>query len=118
MRMRDAEQRDVFLEVMWIDLNGTVFQLAAVFTPPNKKIVHEALCSFRKSLPDELKMVNQLELQIVRSQKSESIGQLSERTSNKLNVTLTALINDLKQDTTLDENRVIKIIRGVPYQVH
>ena len=118
MRLRDAERSDVFLEVMWIDLKGTVFQLAGVFTPPNKKIVHEALCSFRKSLPDELSMVNQLELQIVHSQKSESISQLSERTSNKLNVTLTALINDLKQDATLDENRVVKIIRGVPYQVH
>lgn len=118
MRMREAERRDVFLEVLWIELEGKVFQLAGVFTPPNRKVVHETLCSFRKSQSAELKMVNQLELQIVHSQKSESISQLSERTSNKLNLTLTALINDLKQESTLDENRVVKIIRGVPYQIH
>ena len=115
IRMREAERRDVFLEVMWISLDNKVFQLAGVFTPPNKKDVHETLCSFRKSHAEELKMVNRLELQIVHSQKSESISQLSERTSNKLNVTLTALINDLKQESTLEENSVMKIIRAVPY---
>ena len=118
MRMRDAEQRDVSLEIMWIEFNGTVYQLAGVSTPANKKVVHDALCSFKKSPPDELKLVNQLELQIVRSQKSETISQLSERTSNKLNISLTALINDLKVESPLDENRVVKIIRGVPYQIH
>jgi predicted Zn-dependent protease len=103
---------------LWIELGGKVFQLAGVFTQPNRNVVHETLCSFRKSQSGELKMVNQLELQIVHSQKSESISQLSERTSNKLNLTLTALINDLKQESIMDENRAVKIIRGVPYQVH
>ncbi|HEX6890840.1 MAG TPA: hypothetical protein VF141_09105, partial [Chryseolinea sp.] len=83
---------------------------------PNAKAVHQTLCSFRKSLDGELEMVNLFELQTVHSKKSETIGQLSERTSNKLNLSLTALINDLKQESTLDENTIIKIIRGVPYQ--
>ena len=62
-------------------------------------------------------MVNQYELQIVHSNKSETISQLSERTNNKLPLSLTALINDLKQESPLDENRTVKIIREVPYQV-
>ncbi len=107
MRLKEADYRsNALLEVIWIEFDGKVFQLAGVFTQPNEKVVHQALCGFRKSLQDELKLVNQLELQTVHSKKSETITQLSERTSNKLNLPLTALINDLKQESALDENRV------------
>jgi predicted Zn-dependent protease len=117
MRLKDADPRSsVLLEVMWIAFEDNVFQLAGVFTPPNAKVVHQTLSSFRKSSEGELKMVNLFELQTVHSKKSETISQLSERTSNKLNLSLTALINDLKQESSLDENTIIKIIRGVPYQ--
>jgi hypothetical protein len=40
-----------FFEVMLIKFEDNVFQLAGVFTKPNKKVVHHTLCSFRKSLP-------------------------------------------------------------------
>jgi predicted Zn-dependent protease len=119
IRLKEADYRsNALMEIMWISFKGNVYQLAGVFTQPNKKVVHQTLCSFRKSQPDELKMVTQFELQIIHSEKSETIGQLSERTSNKLNLPLTALINDVKQESTLDENRVVKIIQEVPYQVH
>ena len=117
MRLQETDRKDVFLEVIWIKFEDNVFQLAGVFTKPNNKVVHETLLTFRKSRTDELKMVNQYDLQIVHSNKSETISQLSERTNNKLPLPLTALINDLKPESPLDENRTVKIIRGVPYQV-
>ena len=116
IRLQETDRRDVFIEVMWIKFEDNVFQLAGVFTKPNKKVVHETLCNFRKSRTEELKMVKQYELQLVHSNKSETISQLSERTSNKLPLSLTALINDLKPETTLDENSTVKVILGTPYQ--
>jgi len=118
MRMKEADPRsNALLEIMWIEFEGKVFQLAGVFTQPNTKVVHQTLCSFRKSVEDELKIINLFELQTVYSNKSETIGQLSERTCNKLNLPLTALINDLKQESPLNDNRIVKIIRRVPYQI-
>jgi predicted Zn-dependent protease len=116
MRLQETERRDVFIEVMWIKFEDNVFQLAGVFTKPNGKVVHQTLCSFRKSLPEELKMVNLFELQIVHSNNSETISQLSDRTSNKLTLPLTALINDVKPESPLVENSIVKIIRGTPYR--
>ena len=106
---------DVFLDIIWVSLDEKIFQLAGVSTPPKRKVVNQTLYTFRKSTKDELNMINQLELQIVHSEKSETISQLSERTGNKLSVPLTALINDLSQDSSINENIGIKIIRAVPY---
>lgn len=109
---------EAFVELIWIQFEDKVVQLAGIFTPANRTAAHEALCSFRKPSQEELSSIDVFELRFVRSGKSETISQLSERTDNKLDLSLTSLINGVDQAGTLDEKMMVKIVRGVPYRVN
>jgi predicted Zn-dependent protease len=111
----ENRKKEILLELLWIELGGNVFELAGAFARPNKQVVHQALCSFRKSHTEELETIVQYELQFVHAKKNETIDQLSIRMGNKLNLALTALINDLDQKNPLTENIMVKIIRGTLY---
>ena len=117
LRLKSQDKKKVILlELLWIEFEGKVFSLAGAFAPPNKQVAHQALCSFRKSQKEELENVLLYELQVVHAKKSETIGQLSERTGNKLKLPLTAMINDLDEKNPLSENIMVKIIRSMPYK--
>ena len=119
LRLKSSDKnKEVLVALLWIEFEGKVFSLVGAFAPPNKQVVHEALCSFRKSQKEELETVVQYELQVVQAKKSETIDQLSERTGNKLKLPLTALINDMDQKNPLSENSQVKIIRSFPYNPH
>ncbi|HEX5169435.1 MAG TPA: M48 family metalloprotease [Cyclobacteriaceae bacterium] len=117
IRLKGVYKREeVFLELIWLKFEQNVFQLAGAFTPMNKTSAHHALCSFRKSTPEELKSVSLLELHFVQAKKSETLGELSDRTDNELTIPLTSLINDMDQKNVLNENEMVKIIKDVPYE--
>jgi predicted Zn-dependent protease len=107
--------RPIFLELLWLQFGDNVFSLASAFAPTHKQLVHQALCSFRKSYNEELERIVQYELRLVPAIKSETIGQMSERTGNKLTPALTAMINDLDEKSPLSENGMVKIIQSFPY---
>ena len=117
LRLKSKDVKaEAFVELIWIQYDSSVVQLAGICTPPNMAIVHQALFSFRKSSQQELSSVDFLELQFVRSNESETIGQLSVRTNNKLNLPLTSLINDVDQTSLLREKMMVKIVKDVPYK--
>lgn len=117
LRLKSKDVKaEAFVELIWVQYDSSIVQLAGVYTPPNMATAHKALFSFRKSSQQELSSVDFLELQFVRSNESETIEQLSARTNNKLNLPLTSLINDVDQASPLNEKMMVKIIKGVPYK--
>jgi predicted Zn-dependent protease len=115
LKSKDPKAK-AFVELIWLQFEEQVVQMAGVYTSSNKKVVQSALRSFRTSTSSELSSIDILELQFVLSNKSETIGQLSERTHNKLNLPLTSLINDVDTTNPLNEKMLVKIVRGMPYK--
>lgn len=104
------------MEIVWIDFNSQVFQLAAVSTAALAIVAHQSLTSFRVATIQEVAGILQYDLHIIRSNKGESIQQVSERTGNKLNPALTSIINGIGAGATLAENQPVKIIKARYYK--
>ncbi len=64
---------------------------------------------------DERSSVKETFVKVVKAKKGETLKQLSKRTGNKLNLELTAIINEHKKDDWLVKNELIKIVLDKPY---
>lgn len=104
------------MELIWIDFQEKVFFLAGISLPGREKITHDALCSFKRSTSAELNSVKLMEVELVTSRNNETIGQLSERTENKLALPMTSLYNNIVTDASLGEGLLIKIVRSRMYK--
>ncbi|HEX6223602.1 MAG TPA: M48 family metalloprotease [Chryseolinea sp.] len=117
LRLKRADKKgEVFLELLWVEFEGNVFSLAGAYAPPHKTVAHNSLCSFRKSHDEELANVVQYDLRVVQAEKNETLGQLSKRSDNRLNLGLMAVINDLDQKNPISENILVKIVRSRAYK--
>lgn len=117
LRLKSTDgKNEAIVEIVWIDFNSQVFQLAAVSTAALAIVAHQSLTSFRVATIQEVAGILQYDLHIIRSNKGESIQQVSERTGNKLNPALTSIINGIGAGATLAENQPVKIIKARYYK--
>ena len=71
--------------------------------------------SFRPLTAKEKKDFELVELEIVEARNGETLAQLSARTDNKLDLGMTAVLNDLFIDAQLESGQPVKIGKGRPY---
>jgi len=115
LRFTSMDKKEVAkVELIWIDYQGQVFQLAGVCLPSLMKPVHQSLCSFQKANRDQLDLVKLYQLHYVQSQ-NETLDQLSARTGNVLMPSLTAAINNLTPSARLMAGSGVKIVKSSPY---
>lgn len=117
LRMQTADEKNVaIMEIIWLDYQSEVLQLAGVSTVPLASTLHQSLVSFRNSTTKEKSSVQIYELHLAQSQPGETIKSLSERTGNRLKPELTSIINNVRVDSALSENQLIKVIKARPYR--
>ena len=64
----------------------------------------------------ERKEIKKTILKIVKARSGETLSELSERTSNVLDLDFLALINDLEKNDKLSENQLLKVGVAVQYK--
>lgn len=117
LRMKAADEKNVaIMEIIWLDYQSEVFQLAGVSTVPLASTLHQSLVSFRNCTATEKSSVQIYELHLAQSHPGETIKSLSERTGNRLKPELTSIINNIRGDSALSENQLIKVIKARPYK--
>lgn len=117
IRLKSTESKtEVIMEIIWLDFNSEVFQLAAVSNKELAPVAHQALASFRAATINEVSAVLAYELHVTLSNTDETIQQVSERTNNRLNSTLTSTINGVATDVKLGKDQPIKVIRARHYK--
>lgn len=117
LRARSTEgDQTALLEIIWISHNHSVYQLTGISMPSTRSNVHRSLVSFGPATRDEKALVKRYEIQIVKAHSYETITQLSRRTENKLNPSLTALFNNQSAESVLPEGSLIKIVKGEVYR--
>ncbi len=104
-------------EFIWVSYNGMVVQLAGVGAPALKKEIHQSLCSFRKANQEELNRLKLYELKVVKARSNETLEQVAGQMGNKLNPTMTAVINSRKVGSSLNKGELVKIVTMNPYQL-
>ena len=102
--------------LLWLRKGDNLFKITAVSNSHSRKTLLEIAQSLRVLTTEERESIMERFMKVVKTQKGETIATLSERTNNKLNSKLTALINDQKEDSVLKEGISIKIVVEQPYK--
>lgn len=117
IRLKSTQGKDeAIMEIIWLDFNSAVFQLAAVSSKELAPVAHQALTSFRAATIHEVAIVPIYQLHVALSNKEETIQHLSERTGNQINPGFTSIINGIAADASLGTNQPIKVIKVRAYK--
>lgn len=116
LRFRSVEKNDTALvDVVWIDFRNHVYQLVAIAKPALYSTTSTTLYSFKHFTPAERKQVMIYEMQIVPSQKGETLMQVADRSKNRLVPALLMLFNNGEAKEKLPSGKAIKIVAAKPY---
>ncbi len=119
LRMKSTDGKsEGIVELIWLDFQNNVVQLAGISTQPLWSTMHQSLCSFRNSTDQEKAGVLIFEMHIARSGENETLASVSERTQNRLNPEFTSLINSLSPQRSLERGQAIKVVKARPYRPH
>jgi len=115
LRAKSVEKDKVIItEIIFLTYHDNTFQLLGVGFSDMKKEIHKSLCSFRTSTMEEMRQLKIYELKIISAGANETIEKLTER-GNRLNPSMTAVINSRTNDIPFNKGALVKIVKVSPY---
>jgi len=105
----------VNLTIVFVDVNGVVFQMVGVATDPLKDTVSSSLNSIRSLTGEEQANITGLVLRVEAAEEGESLEAFNERTGNEWNASFTALMNNIPEDVLLKKGQYLKTVRSEAY---
>lgn len=116
LSFRSKEKNDTALvDIVWVEFRNHVYQLVAIANPQQYMAARTSLYSFKHATAAERKQVVIHEMQIVPSQKGETLQQVSERSDNRLIPDLLFLFNGTNAKDKLPQGKNVKVIVAKPY---
>lgn len=112
-----SKKDTMYAYALWLQIDSSLIKLMGIGPLDYLDTLKTSAASLRSLTTEEKKSINKDVLIIVKAQKGETIATLSKRTKNKLNLKLTALINDHKIEDKLTEGEQLKIVSEIPYFV-
>ena len=100
--------------MIWFTYQNLTFQLAGMWQGANKDTVDAALQSFSGVTTDELKKLRVLTLSLEKAKQGESIEDFSKRTGNAWRKDFFSVVNDLGDQSSLNEGQELKIAIWTP----
>jgi predicted Zn-dependent protease len=95
--------------VLWLTRDGRTYQFVEISNEAQSDVLVETVKSLHGLTEEERNTIYKTSIHIVQAKEGETIGKLSERTGNSLDLEFTALINNLAVDTTLSSSDWLKI---------
>lgn len=105
----------VSIYYLWVNAGRSIFKIVALGPNRYDRQLRETGESLRKLTRDELGSIVDRRIRIVAAEEGEDLTRLSTRTDNSMPDDLTAAINGLVDDSTLESGQLIKILREEPY---
>ncbi len=100
--------------MVWFTYQNMTFQLAGLWQGARKDSVESAIESFDGISVEELKKVKVLTLSLEKSKQGESIEDFSKRTGNVWKPDFFRVVNDLGDESTLNEGQELKVAIWTP----
>ena len=101
------------VHITWIAYGGNIYRLTGVAVSGSSAkyegVFRSTARSFRPLTERERESIQEMRLRIAEAQPGESLGTLSQRTSNRWDVQQTAVMNDVFADAPLADAQLVKI---------
>ncbi len=116
VRIEDASgAQPASIYYLWANTRNTTFRFIAVGADSFRDQLRDTVLSLRNMTAEEKTSIVDDRIRIVTANTGESILELSARTDNKFSPELTAAVNGLPANVSLEQDQLIKILRREPY---
>ena len=102
--------------VYWIPMNGKLYRVIGISPYANYKTLDKSILSFRKIKDEEINLIKESYLHIVKAKEGETLKELCRRSDNTVKTELIAIINNHKVDDKLKEGEEIKVVLQKAYE--
>ncbi len=113
--IEQSKHETVYAYLLWLPLNGKMFKLLGIAPLTFRNQLESSVKSLRTLTDKERASIKYNFVKVVKARQGETLSGLSKRTGNKLNLALTAIINDHKPADKLGKEEQIKIVLDKPY---
>ncbi len=100
----------MYIHILWLKMNGLLFKLIGIAPKSFEPDLQKTARSLRTLTSSERKAIEVRKIQLVEANKNESLEEISARSSNVVNTSITAVINGIEEDAKLQKKQVVKIV--------
>jgi predicted Zn-dependent protease len=100
----------MYIHILWLKMNGLLFKLIGIAPKSFEPDLQKTARSLRTLTSAERKAIEVRKIQLVEANKNESLEEISARSSNVVNTSITAVINGIEEDAKLQKKQVVKIV--------
>jgi predicted Zn-dependent protease len=106
----NSDDVPMYIHILWLKMNGQLFKIIGFAPKTFETELKETAMSLRTLSSKEKKDIKVNLVRIVKARDNETLEDLGKRTNNILKTNLTALINDVEENSKLEKNQAVKII--------
>lgn len=111
-----SDKEAMYIHMLWVKMSGKLFKLIGFGPRSVEPDLKKAVKSLRPLTSAQLNSIEVRNVRIVNSKKGETISELSKRTNNVVNPTVTSIINGIEENTIFDDKQAVKIIVKEKYK--
>ena len=105
----------MYIHILWLKMNGLLFKLIGIAPKSFEPDLQKTARSLRTLTLEERNSIDVYTVRIVKANKNETIEEISARSSNVVNTSITAVMNGIEEDAKLKNKQVVKIVLREKY---
>ena len=105
----------MYIHILWLKMNGLLFKLIGIAPKSFEPDLQKTARSLRTLTLEERNSIDVYTVRIVKANRNETIEEISARSSNVVNTSITAVMNGIEEDAKLKNKQVVKIVLREKY---
>ena len=105
----------MYIHILWLKMNGLLFKLIGIAPKSLEPDLQKSARSLRTLTLEERNSIDVYTVRIVKANRNETIEEISARSSNVVNTSITAVMNGIEEDAKLKNKQVVKIVLREKY---
>jgi len=105
----------MYIHILWLQMNDLSFKLIGIAPRSLEPDLRNTALSLRTLTLEERNSIDVYTVRIVKANKNETIEEISARSSNVVNTSITAVMNGIEEDAKLKNKQVVKIVLREKY---
>ncbi len=108
-------EETMYIHILWLQMNDLLFKLIGIAPRSFEPKLRNTARSLRALTLEEFNSINVYTVRIVEANKNESLEEISARSSNVVNTSITAVMNGIEEDAKLKNKQAVKIVLREKY---
>jgi predicted Zn-dependent protease len=108
-------EETMYIHILWLQMNDLLFKLIGIAPRSFEPQLRNTARSLRALTLEERNSIDVYTVRIVKANKDESLEEISARSNNVVNTSITAVMNGIEENAKLNHKQAVKIVLREKY---